>query len=149
MTATTTASQELSLQLAPNICFYGRAIEALDFYAAVLGGTYNALRFSEGPDNCNVPPDRVNDVMHAEFDAPGIRFMANDGMDRDVRTGGPIALTLSGTDVEKGKRIFEALSEGGTIISPLEPQFWGALFGLVTDRFGIEWMINVGTGPKQ
>ena len=151
MTATTatTVSQELSLQLLPHICFYGRTAEALEFYAPIFGGTYNVMKFSDGPNNCNMPPESVNDIMHAEFNAPGVSFMANDGMDRHVQAAGSITLALNGTDVEKGKRIFEALSEGGTVIAPLEPQFWGAHFGLVTDRFGVAWMVNAGPGSQQ
>ena len=143
MTATAPVSQELSLQLSPHVCFYGRTEEALAFYARVFGGTYHVMRVSEGPNNCNLAPD---DIMHAEFNAPGVSFMANDGMDRDVKMPGNITLTLSGTDVEKGKRIFHDLSDGGTVTFPLTPQFWGALFGLITDRFGVNWMMNLCTG---
>lgn len=146
MTAASQPATELSLQLVPHVCFYGRAEEALAFYADLFDGTYRLMRFSDGPDNCGLPPEQANDVMHAEFSAPGISFLANDGMDRNVEKPGSIQLTLMGPDLERGKRIFAALADGGTVTFPLQPQFWGAQFGLVTDKFGVAWMFSVGTG---
>jgi PhnB protein len=92
------------------------------------------------------PPDWQDKIMHATFTAPGITFMAADG--RPGKTVNPdegnIALSLADSDVAAGTRIFNALAEGGTVTMPLEKQFWGATFGQVTDRFGTEWMLNLG-----
>jgi PhnB protein len=134
------------MHFAPYLYFYGRCEEALEFYKVVFGGSYEAMRIAGSPMATQAPPDWQDKIMHATFTAPGITFMAADG--RPGKTVNPdegnIALSLADSDVAAGTRIFNALAEGGTVTMPLEKQFWGATFGQVTDRFGTEWMLNLG-----
>jgi len=131
-------------QLAPYIFFYGRCEEALEFYKAALGGTYEMQRNSDTPMGEDVPADWKSKVMHASFTAPGFTFMAADG--REAHTidpdAGNISLALSASDRAAGERIFKALSDGGKVTMPLDDAFWGGRFGMFVDRFGIEWMVT-------
>lgn len=133
------------MQLSPYIFFYGKCEEALEFYKNVFGGTYELQRNNEGPPGMleNVAPDFATKVMHATFTGPGFSFMASDGrgpqeIDSEV---GNISCTLRATDAAQGQQVFNALANGGKVKMPLEAAFWGEKFGILEDRFGIEWMI--------
>jgi len=133
------------VQLAPYIFFYGRCEEALNFYKAALGGSYELQRNSDSPLGANVAEDFRNKVMHAYFTAPGVAFGASDG--REAKKIDPdegnIVLTLHATDRDYGARIFTALSDGGEVTMPLGDAPWGdGRFGMFNDRFGIEWMLT-------
>ncbi|HZZ63903.1 MAG TPA: VOC family protein [Candidatus Baltobacteraceae bacterium] len=134
------------MELVPYIFFYGRCEEALEFYKRVLGGRYELQRNSdtEMPMPENTDPSFRDKVMHARFEADGLKFFASDGaggktIDPDA---GNISLAIEFDEAAQGERIFNALSEGGTIKAPLEAAFWGGKFGMFVDRFGIEWMIT-------
>ena len=135
----------MATQLAPYIFFYGRCEEALEFYKQTFGGTYELLRNQESPMSDEVSADFRNKVMHASFHGESINFMASDGreakqVDPDA---GNISLALSLSDQSEGERVFTALSQGGKVSMPLGEAFWGGKFGMVVDRFGTEWLINV------
>lgn len=128
--------------LNPYINFSGKCREALNFYKACFNGEIEAIStFDEAPGETD---EKFKDnVMHSEFRAEGIFFMATDGMPgRDAVSGDNISLTLQFTDEQEQARIFEALSQGGKITQPLEDTFWGARFGMLVDRYGIHWMLN-------
>lgn len=134
------------MHFAPYIFFYGRCQEALDFYKSVFGGSYDAMPYAGTPAAGHAPPDFQDKIMHATFTAPGITFMASDGMpgktiDPDA---GNITLSIALSDLAEGTRLFNALADGGKVTMPLEKQFWGATFGQLVDRFGNEWMLNIG-----
>ena len=82
--------------------------------------------------------------MHATFTAPGVTFMASDGREEKPVDAdeGNISLSLGVDDRAQGERVFAALAAGGTIVLPLEDASWGTRFGILHDRFGIEWMIT-------
>jgi PhnB protein len=138
--------KDVRMHFAPYIYFYGRCEEALDFYKAVFGGSYEAMRFAGTPMAAQTAPGFQDKIMHATFTAPGISFMASDGQPGKTidPEAGNIALSVATSDVAEGTRIFNALAEGGNVSMPLEKQFWGATFGQLVDRFGNEWMLNIG-----
>ena len=133
------------MELQPYIFFYGKCEEALEFYKRALGGTYEMQRNSESGMAGHMPPDAGNRVMHASFTAGNLKFMASDG--RDVKAidpdAGNITLSIEGSDRAEGQRVFDALSQGGKVDMPFEDAPWGdgGKFGMITDRFGIEWMV--------
>ena len=86
-------------------------------------------------------------VMHARLESKSVNLMGSDGREGTDYKGGNISLSLSFTDVPEGEAIFNALSEGGEIETPLVDMFCGAKFGSFTDRFGIDWMINIELVP--
>jgi PhnB protein len=126
--------------------FYGRCEEALEFYQQALGGTYQLRRNGEMPEESRppMPEGWERKVMHATFEGPGFRFMASDGpvpSEIDAQAGN-ITLSLGCEDPAEGGRVFAALAEGGTVKVPLSPVSWGGSFGVLHDRFGIEWMMT-------
>ena len=135
----------MATPLQPYIFFYGRCEEALEFYKSVFGGSYELMRVSETPVASHMPPDSGNRVMHASFTADDIAFMASDGQDvKPVDTdSGNVSLALGLEDAARGERIFAALSAGGKVGMPIDTAFWGGRFGMVTDKFGTEWMMTL------
>jgi PhnB protein len=135
------------VEVSPYIFFDGDCEAALKFYKDVFGGEIVDLtRVGDTPMAAQMPPDQSNRVMHATFKGPGINFMAADGKTGESRTKERISLSIGTGDVSEGERIFKGLSEGGDVTMPLEDMFWGARFGQVTDRFGIDWMMNIAKG---
>ncbi|MGY1811935.1 VOC family protein [Blastococcus sp. SYSU D00820] len=135
----------MAIQLNPYLHFAGDARAAMEFYRSVLGGRLDVMTFGDvGGGGGEYPEDGV---MHASLrtDA-GLELMASDG--HDPAAGGPdkVSCSLSGDDVDTLTRWFQGLAEGGTVDVPFEKQMWGDLFGQVTDRFGIRWLVNA-TAP--
>ncbi|MBV9972254.1 MAG: VOC family protein [Candidatus Eremiobacteraeota bacterium] len=134
------------MELKPYVFFYGRCEEALNFYKNALGGDYEVMRVKDSP-MVNQSPDKGNSVMHASFNAPGVSFFASDGQDaKSINADeGNISLALA-TKENEGERVFNALADGGKVTMPIDDAFWGGKFGIVQDRFGVEWMMTIG-GP--
>lgn len=125
------------------------------FYRSVFGGDFTApgiRRFRDVPPDPAAPPMDPADVdlvMHVELPITGGHvLMGTDSppsMGFTVVTGTNVHLNLEPDTLAEGQRLFEALSVGGTVEMPLQPMFWGATFGSLTDRFGIRWMVNCPT----
>jgi PhnB protein len=133
------------MQVQPYIFYYGRCEEALEFYKGVFGGTYEMMRVKDSPVAEHMPPNSGNTVMHASFTANGVSFFASDGREQKAidPDAGNISLALSSTDAAEGERVFKALAGGGKVTMPIDKAFWGGRFGMLVDRFGIEWMITL------
>ena len=133
----------MATKLAPYIFLYGRCEEALEFYKSVFGGSYELMRVRDTPMASEMPPEAANSVMHSSFTADEIQFMAADG--REVKAvdpdAGNISLSLQFDDAARGEKIFNGLAEGGKVGMPVSPAFWGGRFGMLTDKFGTEWMV--------
>lgn len=128
------------MQLTPYLMFNGNCEEALNFYSATIGGEVKHLSRFEGSPAESLSADNQK-VMHATFEGNGIAFMASDGA-QPVSNNGNIYLCLDFKDAKAMESIFNLLSEGGSITMPLQDTFWGARFGMLTDRFGMNWMFN-------
>lgn len=130
----------------PYLMFGGRCEEALEFYRSALGAQVDMLlRFSESPDP--TPPGMLplgfeNKIMHASFRIAGNVIMASDGCEVGTQFKG-FSLSISVATEAEADRYFTALSDGGQVQMPLTKTFWSPRFGMLTDRFGIAWMINV------
>lgn len=125
----------------------GTCEEAFNFYAAVFKGSSLSLdRFSSMPNAAEMPPSTQNKIMHAALTLGNQgMIMGSDvvpGMGGDVVFGNSFGLTLQPDSEEEAARLFNALSEGGTVTMPLEKTFWNATFGMFTDKFGVNWMVN-------
>jgi PhnB protein len=133
----------MATEFKPYIFFYGRCAEALEFYQTVFGGTSQIMRVSDTPMASEMPPAAQNAVMHASFTSDDAAFLASDGQQTKAvdPDAGNIALSLQFDDASRGERVFEALSQGGNVSSPIGPAFWGGRFGNVVDKFGTEWAI--------
>jgi PhnB protein len=135
----------MASRLNPYISFQDTARSAMEHYQKVFGGeltisTFGDMGMTEAADL----------VMHASLETPaGYTIMAADtppGMEHSA--GGQISVSVSGDDEEALRGYWEGLGEGGTVTMPLEKQMWGDVFGMVTDRFGIQWMVNIA-GAQQ
>lgn len=136
---------ELS-SIQPYLFFNGRCEEAIDYYRAVLGAEVEMMmRFKECPDpppEGMLPPGYEEKIMHASFRIRGSVVMASDGCGEETAFGG-FALSLSLPDEASCDEVFDQLAKGGTIDMPLDKTFWSPRFGMLTDRFGVSWMIGV------
>ena len=135
----------MATKLVPYIFLYGRCAEALEFYKGVFGGGYEAMPVKDTPMASEMPPEAANSIMHASFTADDVAFFCSDGQDvKPVKTDeGNISLALSFEDAARGERIFNALAAGGNVGMPIGPAFWGGRFGMLTDKFGTEWMCTL------
>ena len=132
--------------LNPYLSFRDNAREAMQFYQQVFGGELTVSTFGEyGMVEAGAAADLV---MHAQLETPsGFTLMGADtppGM--EYTPGTSITVSLSGDDVDDLRGWFAALSEGGTVLMPLEKQMWGDEYGALTDRFGVPWMANISVG---
>ncbi|HEX3671681.1 MAG TPA: VOC family protein [Candidatus Cybelea sp.] len=134
------------MQLEPYLFFDGKCEEALNFYKDVFGGEVEGLsRWSEMPKDApgpSVTPETENRVMHANFQSPGVSFMASDASPGKTYGEGAISLSIGTSDAAEAERVFNQLAAGGKVEMPMTDMFWGARFGMLTDKFGIDWMIN-------
>lgn len=130
------------MKLNPYIMFSGNAEEALNFYKECLGGEISGLqRYGQAPMPSS--EEDKNKLMHGVFVFDGNLVMASDGTkDHPASQGGNIHLSVDVEDVDKLEKVFSQLGEGGKIDMPLQDTFWGARFGMLTDKFGIHWMFN-------
>jgi PhnB protein len=124
------------------LSFSGNCEEALNFYKDALNGEIVSMqRMDKMPEG--VPDSAKNNIMHSEFRAGDIYFMASDSMPgQPVRFGNNITLNINLSDTKEQDQIFSKLSAGGKVNMPLEDTFWGARFGMLTDKFGNNWMLN-------
>ncbi|MFO0810098.1 MAG: VOC family protein [Gemmataceae bacterium] len=132
------------MQVTAYLDFHGRCEEALEFYGKALGAqTVLVSRFGDSPDKSMMTPGTENKIMHATFRIGATTLMASDG--RCTGEGGfkGISLTLDPPTIPEAERLFAALADGGQVMMPLTKTFWSPGFGMLTDRFGISWMISV------
>ena len=131
------------MQVTPYFTFDGNCEEALNFYAQAFHGQIkNLSRFEGSP--AEEMTSQKHRVLHAQFVAKKICFMASDSGDESWKASGGNMMHLSVDFDDPGEleKTFKALSEGATISMPLQDTFWGARFGMLTDRYGINWMFN-------
>jgi PhnB protein len=142
-----TTAYDTGMQLEAYLFFDGRCEEALTFYKQVLGGDYDVNRYAGSPMESEVGPEWAQKVMHATFKGDGFTFMASDRPPRNGQAGeANVALSLASDDASEAKTVFDRLAEGGAVMMPFAPTFWGGSFGMLTDRFGQEWMVSGGHG---
>ena len=126
------------------LSFDGRCAEAFDRYARVLGGTVEAKHtWGEAPNAAEMSPDEQGNIMHALLRLPSGVIMGADAPKAWRTKPEGFSVSINVTDEADGKRIFDALAEGGTVKMPFAPTFFGKGFGMLVDRYDIPWMINV------
>ena len=131
------------------ISFGGRCEEALEFYKKSIGAEVTSLlRWKESPDAAmNPPPGFEEKIMNAAFRIGETQLMADDGMGAKEAEFKGMTLVIEVADDAEAKRVFMALGEGGNVQMPLMKTFWTSSFGMLTDKFGVPWMVNV-EAPK-
>ncbi len=121
--------------------FAGNCREAMEFYKTVFGGTLRVQTYDEVPGE--KPAAMKGKVIHASLMDGEVELMASDSPTPDRLGTGKMNLSLSGTAEKKLRTIFDSLSTGGRVNSPLKKEFWGDTFGSLTDKFGVDWMVNI------
>jgi len=131
----------------PYLFFNGRCDEAIAFYQRALGAETTVLMRNkdapEPPPPGRLPPGSENKVMHATLNIGGAIVMASDGMNSGATEFKGFSLSLGYSSETEAQRAFNALADGGRIDMPLGKTFWSACFGMVTDRFGVQWMVSL------
>ena len=131
------------MQLSNYLFFTTACQEALDFYTKCgFGAVVTLVR--HGDNGMPVRTESMRGkVMHAKFEGPGIRFFASDNDDAEPMRGSAMMFELDSRD--QTRQLFNSLSDGGHITTPLAVQPWGDYYGKLTDRFGVQWMFNCST----
>ncbi len=95
-------------------------------------------------------PEEKNRIVHANLKNEAVTLMASDGMiNQPPKFGDNVSMSIQGQDREKLTEIFNKLAEGGKVNMPLAKQFWGDTYGMLTDKFGIHWMINITSQTRE
>ena len=135
------------MKVEPYLFFNGHCDEAVEFYKKSLGAEVTMLmRFKDSPEPHppgTVPPGAENNVMHASFRIGDTTVMASDGCSTGQTNFQGITLSLAVANEAEAERKFTALADGGKVQLPLAKTFWSPRFGMVTDRFGVAWMVSV------
>jgi PhnB protein len=131
----------------PYLNFPGTAEEAFNFYKSVFGGEFTTLqRFKDTPEGSRASASDANKIMHISLPlGKGNTLMATDAvesMGHSVTPGNNFHLTIDAESEAEANKLFSGLSAGGKVTMPMAKTFWGAYFGMATDKFGVQWMIN-------
>lgn len=142
----------MSMHLNPYLSFRGNAGEALEYYRSVLGGTVDIMRYDSIPGMMG-DESEADKVMHGYLETPdGMAIMAADipdsMPDADDSSSTGTAVCIWGDDEAKMLAAWEGLADGGTVNLPFDPAPWGGRFGDLTDRFGVRWMLSLGTDQQ-
>lgn len=132
----------------PYLFFAGKCEAALEYYRQHLGAEIGMImRYGQSPEppQCPLPEGWDDKIMHASFTIGASRLMGSDGMKDQMPADGH-CMSLTMPDEAEARRVFAALSDGGEAFMPIGKTFWSPCFGMVTDRFGIHWMVTV---PEQ
>jgi PhnB protein len=138
-------------QIDPYLTFDGNCAEAMRFYERTLGGKLEGMMtFGESPMGNEMPPGSGDRIMHAALAFDGRLLMASDSMPGQPYQGmHGISLALACKTVDEGKRLFDALAAGGKVTMPFDKTFWADGFGMLVDKFGVPWMVNVSAAQAQ
>ncbi len=136
-----------NISLEPYLFFKGNAKEALEFYKDVFGGELTMSRLGDSPkevlEQMKVDESRYDEIMHASLKGP-VNLMGSDSQAASDHSA-KVELSLGGTDEKEMRAIFDKLADGGKVRMPLSKQFWGDTFGMLTDKYGVDWMVNIGS----
>jgi PhnB protein len=138
--------------LNPYLNFNGKTEEAFNFYRSVFGGEFAVImRFKDIPKEYKGPDHEDNKIMHVALPiAGGSVLMGSDVPESmgNVINGNNVQISISPSSKEEADKLFNGLSAGGKVVMPMSDAFWGAYFGMFTDKYGINWMINVDNNPR-
>ncbi|HJX06677.1 MAG TPA: VOC family protein [Actinomycetota bacterium] len=128
--------------LNPYLNFKDTTRQAMEFYHSVFGGKLDMNSFKDF--GASQDPAEEDLIMHAQLEADGILFMASDTPSHmEYQPGSNFSMSLSGEDEATLTGYFEKLADGGQVLQPLEKAQWGDTFGMLIDRFGVRWLVNV------
>jgi PhnB protein len=134
------------MHVQPYLFFHGRCEEAVEFYRKALGAeAIELLRYSDSPEPAPagmLPPGWERKIMHGTFRLGDTTIMVSDGHQATGAAFQGFALAITVQSEKEADRLFGGLADGGRVGMPLAKTFWSPRFGMVTDRFGIQWMVS-------
>jgi uncharacterized glyoxalase superfamily protein PhnB len=141
------AHGRLPAEMNVHLAFPGNCREAMAFYADITGGHIEAMiTFGETPAAADTPDHWHDRIIHASLNLRGRRLMGADMEGECYQAPQGTAVHLEYQEVEQAEQLFALLADGGKVTMPIGQTFWAQRFGMVTDRFGVPWMISCGTG---
>jgi PhnB protein len=132
------------MNVQPYLSFEGRAQEAIDFYKGAIGATVDVImHFKDAPPDVQsqMPSASRDKIMHAAFHVGDTQIMATDGNCSGKAGFSGISLTLNAADNAEAEKLFAALGNGGQVTMPMSETFFADRFGMVADKFGVQWMV--------
>ena len=138
------------LALNPYLNFGGNCLTAFEFYKSVFGGEFAmVMRFDEMPPDQPSMGDEGNLIMHISFPIGKSILMGSDTPSAygPLVGGNNFSISIDADSMEEADRLFAGLSAGGNATMPMNKTFWGSYFGMLTDQFGVSWMISFD-GPQ-
>ena len=128
--------------LHPYITFSGNCAEAMTFYRDCLGGELTLQSVRESPIAAQMPPAMQDQVMHSMLMIGELSLMASDMKPEWRTTGNSVSVMLHCSNEDELRKTFDALAADGIVRDPVNTQFWGGVFGALTDKFGIDWSLH-------
>lgn len=139
--------------LNPYLNFMGYTEEAFNFYKSVFGGEFPmVLRFKDTPEAARVPAQEQDKIMHISLPVGRNILMGTDALEsmgHKITPGTNFSLSISASSTEEADKIFNGLAAGGKVTQPLAKMFWGAYFGMLIDKYGIQWMVGYDENYQQ
>jgi PhnB protein len=132
------------MDIQPYLSFEGRTQEAIDFYKSALGATVDmVMHFKDAPPEmqAQMSPESKEKVMHAAFHVGSTQLFATDGDCSGKASFSGVSLTLNATSNGEAEKLFGALGQGGKVTMPMSETFFAHRFGVVSDKFGVKWMV--------
>lgn len=127
----------------------GKCREAMNFYKKVFGGKLEFMTIGESPMAKDMPAEKQDFVMHSTLTIGDLMFLGSDMMRDKATVGDNVGIALECESEKELDGIFSKLSDGGDVFMKPENAFWGGYFGMVTDKYGIEWMLNYQKKPMK
>lgn len=139
-------------QINPYLNFLGKTEEAFIFYRSVFGGEFLTVqRFKDTPHGDNMNAEDKEKIMHVALPVGGNMLMGTDALEsmgQSLKFGDNMSIAIAPESMDEAHKIFDGLAAGGNVAMPLEKMFWGAWFGMLTDKYGVQWMVNYDENQK-
>ncbi|MDB5004094.1 MAG: hypothetical protein JWQ34_2319 [Mucilaginibacter sp.] len=136
----------------PYLNFLGNTEEAFNFYKSVFGGEFKALiHFKDTEHGEKMSAEDKEKTMHVALPIGDSLLMGTDALEsmgHTLTTGNNFSIAIDPTDIAEANRIFDGLAVGGQVMAPLSKASWGAWFGMLVDKFGVQWMVNYDDSQK-
>jgi PhnB protein len=131
-----------NITLHPYLFFNGNCREAMEFYKSVFGGELTLQTMGEVPGDFPGKEENKDKIIHANLSAESFTLYGSDST-KASDAAAKVEITINGDDEERMREIFKKLSEGGEVVTELRKEFWGDTFGKFTDKYKIDWMMNI------
>jgi PhnB protein len=133
----------------PYLHFDDNCRDAMQFYQSLFGGELEIMPISESPAKDQFPEELHNQILHASLSNGDFNLMASDMCGQgDLNQGNSVQLSLNCSSEEEINNLYKKLSDGGQILQELKEEFWGALFAMIVDKFGVRWMLSLEKSEK-